>query len=335
MHIYYLISPNCTGLNYNPGVSLIAYGCRHLIKQADPEAYFIPISNIVYDEREWDILLEQADCLVLPGGSLYDPGDISVYWNDTIWQHIAKAQARGIPFADLWGYSSYPFPPKSISKSAADILNQPRTMRTLEVQNDAALIVTRDALAEYIVSSVYPRVQTLPCASFWSPNFFNIKPSMPIYNCVSVFPIVKDKWFAEALFAIGQVLSEQKPTYFICHTNPEFQWFRSFFPDIPNVICLYDPISLLEFYSKCDKVVSARLHAAIPAFALHSNIIYISFDSRSLALDLFRIKPIPYTDLKSGAIPFDYISLTKTSQPDPSPFINLFMDKIVSKLRHG
>jgi len=331
MHIYYLICPNSTYLNSNPGVALIAYGCRYLIQQADPEALFIPVSNVYHSAEAWNILLDQADCLILPGGSLYDPSNISVYWNDTIWKHISKAQARAIPFADLWGYSSYPFPSKSIEQSAADILLRPRTQRTLAVQRKANLVITRDALANHIVSTVRSDARSLPCASFWSPDFFNIKPSKPLYNCVSVFPISREKWFADALYNIAHVLSKEKPTFLICNTNPEYQWISQFHPEATNIKCLYDPISLLDFYSMCDKVVSARLHAAIPAFALGCKVIYIAYDSRSLALDLFGIPPVPYTELRHGSIPFNYTSLSDTKTPDPAPFINLFREKIVSR----
>lgn len=331
MHVYYLICPVSIGFNYNPGVSLISYGCRYLIKQADPDAFFIPVSNTSHSQPTWGLLFKQADCLVLPGGSLYDPGDISVYWNDTIWKHIAAAQAHGIPFADLWGYTSYRFPSKPTQQATADILSQPRNRRTLKVQRKAALIITRDSLTQHIASTVRGDVHALPCASFWSPNFFNIKPLQPLYNAVSVFPITRDKWFADALYDIAQHLSKDKPTFLICHTNPEYQWFHSFHPNATNIKCLYDPSSLLDFYARCDKIVSTRLHATIPAFALSCKVAYIAFDSRSLALDLFNIPSIPYTDLRHGAIPFKYTSLTNTKPPDPQPFINLFRDKIVSR----
>lgn len=335
MHIYYLICPNSVGLNYNPGVSLISYGCRYLIQQADPEALFIPVKNTSHSTASWNILFEQADCLVLPGGSLYDPSDISVYWNDTIWDDISSAQALGIPFADLWGYASYPFPIKPIEQSAADILSQPRTHHTLEVQRKAALIVPRDRLAQYIASTVQPDVQSLPCASFWSPDFFNIKPSVRLYNAISVFPISRARWFFDSLCSISRVLEKEKPTFLVCHTNTEYQWLRSFYPEATNIKCIFDPISLLNFYSKCDKVVSTRLHAAIPAFSLGCKVIYISFDSRSFALDLFGIPSVPYTDLRHGAMPFNYTSLSDTKSPDPAPFINLFREKIVSRFYHA
>lgn len=331
MHIYYLICPNSVGLNYNPGVSFISYGCRYLIKQADPEALFIPVSNIIHSQASWDILLEQADCLVLPGGSLFDPSDISVYWNDQVWAHISQAINKGILFADLWGYASYPFPPQSVLKSAADILAQPRTLRVLEVQKKAACVIPRDILAENIISTILPDVKALPCASFWSPDFFHIKSSLRLYNAVSVYPISRDRWFAESLYNISQVLSKEKPTFLICHTNLEYQWLRSFFPNATNIKCLFDPISLLDFYRKCYKVVSTRLHATIPAYALGCKVIYISFDSRSLALDQFGIPSVPYTSLKNGALPFRYTSLPDINPPDPGPFIDLFIEKIVSR----
>lgn len=331
MHLYYLICPDSIGLNYNPGVNLISYGTRYLIKQADPQALFIPVSNIHHSPPSWDLLFKQANCLILAGGSLYDPSDISVYWNDTIWEHISAAQAHGIPFADLWGYSSYPFPSKSIDQSAVEIIALARTERTLAVQHNAALVITRDALAHRIARTAVPDAQCLPCASFWSPAFFNIKPSSRTYNCVSVFPIVKEQWFADLLTSIARVLSREKPTFLICHTNPEYEWLTHSSPETQNIKCLYDPLSLLDLYSQCDKVISARLHAAIPAFALGCKVIYISFDSRSLALDLFGIPPVPYTLLADKALPFKYTSLAESDPPDPSRFIELFREKIVSR----
>lgn len=335
MHLYYLICPNSVGLNYNPGVSLISYGCRHLIKQADPEAFFIPVSNIFHSQATWDILLEQADCLVLPGGSLYDTGDISVFWNDTVWQHIAAAQGMGIPFADLFGYASYPFPELPVEEVSATILSKPRTKRILNVQRKAALVITRDFLSHYIVSTAHSDSHFLPCSSFWAADFFHIMPSVRLYNAVSVFPIVKDRWFAESLVNIAGVLAKEKPTYLICHTNPEYQWLRGFFPNATNIKCIFDPVSLLDFYSKCYSVVSARLHAAIPAFSLGCKVIYISFDSRSLALDLFGIPSVPYTDLRDGALPFRYTSLSDVDPPNPRFFIDLFIKHVVSRFCNG
>jgi len=332
MHVYYLICPNSAFLNSNPGVALIAYGCRYLIKQADPSSYFVPVSNINHSAQAWELLLHDADCLVLPGGSLYDPSNVSVYWNDTIWQHIKTAQDRGIPFADLWGYSSYSFPPLSLKQASLDILKQPRTHRILAQQKKAALFVPRDVLTSLIARSAGINSPPLPCCAFWSPDFFGIKPSSRLYNCISVFPIVKDVWFARALMRISQELDEEKPTYLICNTYPEYQWLSSFYPHADNILCIYDPISLLDFYSHVDKMVSARLHAAIPALALGSQVCYLSFDSRSFALDLFGITPFPYLDLRDESVPLNYSTVSAINPPDPAPFIDLFRSKVVSRL---
>jgi len=108
MHVYYLITPVNFEACSNPGSSLISYGLRYLISMADPHAIFLSVSNTNYLERDWRLLFDQADCLILSGGSLYDPGDISTYWNDSVFEHIATAQSHNIPFADLFGYTSYP-----------------------------------------------------------------------------------------------------------------------------------------------------------------------------------------------------------------------------------
>jgi len=332
MHVYYLITPVNLESCSNPGSSLISYGLRYLISMPDPHAIFLSVSNTNYLERDWRLLLDQADCLILSGGSLYDPNDISTYWNDFVWEHVSTALSHNIPFADLFGYTSYPFPLLPIDQVIADILSQPRTQRVLAVQRNSTLIVPRDSLTQRIASTVLPDVQALPCSSFWSPDFFNIKPSPPKYNCITVSPIVTDRWFADALFSIYKLLSLELPTYFIFHSHPDYYWFHSLYPELTNYTCLYDPVSLLTFYSMCDKVVSTRLHAAIPAYALGCKVIYFSFDSRSFALEQFGVHSVPYLELKDGFFPKNWEHLSNNIPPDPSTFIDLFRDRIVSRL---
>lgn len=332
MHVYYLICPDSITLHHNPGVSLIASGCRYLIGQADPKALFIPVSNLRHKPDEWDILYKNAHCLILPGGSLFDASNISVFWNDGLFKLIASAQARGIPFADLFGYANAPIPLKPFSHLVPTMASQPRNKRVLAVHKNASLVVTRELLSQAISSTVREDTYCLPCSAFFAPKYFNITPGERLYNIVSVFPSTTDKWFADSLMDIAAHLSKEKPTHIICNSLRDYRWFTSFHPNAPGLLCLYDPHSLLELYAHCDKVVSAKLHTAIPALALGCRVIYLSYDSRSLALDLLGIPSIPYTYLATGALPFQYTSLNDTKQPDPSPFIELFRDKVVSRL---
>ncbi|HUU41417.1 MAG TPA: polysaccharide pyruvyl transferase family protein, partial [Desulfatiglandales bacterium] len=239
---------------------------------------------------------------------------------------------KGIPFADVFGYTSYPFPELSVDTVTALVLKQSRTRRILAEQARAALFTPRDFLTAHIAAKAGVSAAVLPCSSFWSPAFFGIKPATRVYNAISVFPITKDKWFADALMGIAGELSKELPTWLICHTAPEYKWLTSFYPDAANIRCIFDPFSLLDFYSKVDKIVACRLHAAIPAFALGCRLSYISFDSRSFALDQFHVGHILYTDIAGGQPPDYFYSLSKASLPDPAPFIALFKTEVVSKL---
>jgi len=331
MHIYYLISPDSITLHHNPGVALISFGTRHLIKQADPEAIFIPISNLRYKPDEWHMLYKHCQCLILAGGSLFDSSDTCVFWNDGVFRLIASAQARGIHFADLFGYANASIPLKPLPSLVSSMASQPRNKRVLSVHKKAALVITREILSQSISLTVRDDVYCLPCSSFFSPNYFGISPGNRLYNIISVFPTTTDKWFAVSLMNIYQHLSKEKPTYFICNSLQDYRWFTSFFPNAPNILCIYDPKSLLDLYSHCDKVVSAKLHTAIPAFSLGCRVIYISYDSRFMALDPFKIPHIPFTELRHLSIPFKYSSRPAIYSPDPEPFINLFREKIVSR----
>lgn len=331
MHKYYLVTPLTNAPSFDPGVTFITHGCKHLISLADPDAYFFHISNTSYSKPDWDILFDQADCLILSGNPLYDPTDIEVYWNFEIWDHVMEAHSRGIPIADLWGYSSHPLPVPDLEIMADRMLKTHRTKRLLEIQSRFDLIITRDLCAQVIASSMRQDVDALPCCSFWSHLYFNVKPRPRTFNAVTLRYMKGQEWILEPLHALSQILAKEKPTFIVCHTRYEYLWAREHLPQIQNLICIYDPISLLNFYSRCDKVISIRLHASIPALSLGCKVINLAIDTRSQALDLFNIPSIPYTELKNGSIPLDFNSMSFASLPPQDRFIERFQKEIISR----
>lgn len=333
MHKYFLITPQLFASDHDPGVTFITHGCRYLISQADPDALFLPISNIWHSAPDWKLLFDQADCLVLAGSPLYDPSDIQVYWNYDIWKHVDLARSRGIPVVDLWGYSSHPFPLPDLDTMAQTILTTHRTQRLLKIQKHFNMIITRDLCSQLIASSMRQDVSALPCCSFWAHRYFNVSSIERSFNCVTLRHRPGQEWLIEPLHALAHELSKDKPTYLVCHTRHEYWWFKKNFPDPEHLICIYDPKSLLEFYARCDKVISIRLHATIPALSLGCNVINLSVDARSQALDLYDIPSTPYTDLKQGPIDLVFHNLNDRPPPSRDYFIERFKDEIVWRLK--
>jgi hypothetical protein len=64
-----------------------------------------------------------------------------------------------------------------------------------------------------------------------------------------------------------------------------------------------DAGKLLRTYSRCDLVVSLRVHAAIPAASLGCEVGLLAVDSRALIAEPFGIPISPFTDLQYGVIP--------------------------------
>ena len=332
MHKYYLLTPQTNSPNIDPGVTFITHGCKYLIRQADPEALFLSVSNTEYSKPNWDLLLDQADCLVLAGNPLYDPSDVHTYWNYSIWNHVNGAQSRGIPIADLWGYSSSPIPAPDFRTMAEQLLINPKNKRVLDIQSRFNLIITRDITAQLVASSMRDDVDALPCCAYWAFQYFNVTPKEPQFNCVTIRYRQGLEYILQPLYDLAQKLSNQRLTYILCHTAVEYWWAKKNLPSAQNLICIYDPKSLLEFYSRCDKVISIRLHGTIPALSLGRQVINISIDTRSQALDLFKIPSIPSTALKNRPVDLTFKTLQQGIPESPSYFIKRFQDAILSRL---
>lgn len=332
MHVYYFITPISTGPGFNPGCSYITLGAKHLISQADPGSLFLDVSILSYSKQEWSLLLDQAHCLVFAGNPRYNPSNVHSYWDYDIWDHIKQAQSKGILTADLWGGSAYPLPLKSITSMATDMLTYDRNKHTLAAQSQLDLVTTRDPCSQIIASTARADVHLFPCSSYWASKFLHITPTLRPYNCVTLRYIEGHEPLIKSLHNLALILAKEKRTFFLCHAGYEYWWAKKNLPEIRNMICIFDPTALLKFYSRCDKVISMRLHGSIPALSLGCNVINVATDSRCLAFDNFGLASVPYTDLPTLPDHLDFHRLSHPNLPDPENFITLFRQKIVSRL---
>jgi len=303
-----------------------------LIRSIDPDSVFLDVSITSHSPQSWEILLDQANVLVFAGNPRYNPSDVHSYWDYDIWDYIKSAHDKGILVADLFGGSAYNLPLISVTDMAKDMLRYGRNQRTLSYQKDIDLITTRDPCAQAIVSTVRPDSALLQCSSFWASSWLQVQPQPKAYNCVVLRYIKDEPWVIEALHNVASILSKEKRTYFLCHAGYEYWWAKKNFPDLHNVICIFDPQSLLEFYSQCDKVVSMRLHGSIPALSLGCQVINIATDSRCQAFDNFGFSSFPYTSLRDLPGSMEFNSLPSHFQSTLEKFQGIFRDKILRRL---
>lgn len=332
MHVYYFITPVTNSPGHNAGCSFITYGCKYLIARADPDSVFLDVSITEHSTQSWDLLLDQAQVVVFAGNPRYNNSNVRSYWDYDIWDHLKRARSKGILVADLFGGSACPLPLKPIEDMTAEILLYERNTRTLSFQRELDMVVTRDALAHSVLSTVRDDAYEFPCSSFWAPSYAGVTAGPRPYNCVVLRYIQDCPGVIESLYSLAQVLSREKKTYFLCHAGFEYWWAKKHLPDIKNLICIFDPLSLLKFYSMCDKVISMRLHGSIPALALGCKVINVATDSRCLAFDYFGLSSLPYTELDFLREPLHFSTFLVSDYAYADKFISLFRDKIVGRL---
>jgi len=332
MHKYYLITPTVTSPSFDPGCTFIRWGLRHLIKAADPKAVFLPCSDVNFDSSVWKLLYDQGSCLILAGIPLYMSGNVHCFWDWDIWPLAKAAVAHNIPVVDLFGYSKLSFPSSSPEVMSASLLDESRTHRTLDIQSLFSLIITRDTTSSIIASSAKPGVKALPCSGFWAAQFAGVKPRSREFNAVAIRYKPGDPWFLDPLYRISLDLGAPSRCFMVCHTAAEYWWAKAILPKDANLICLFDPFSLLDFYSRCEHVVSLRLHASIPALSLGCKVCNLSIDTRSDALDLIGVRSVPYTLLKKPPVSLDFQSLSPKAFPSSQPFIDLFQSQVIPVL---
>jgi len=214
---------------------------------------------------------------------------------------------------------------------AAEILKTRRTQRLLDIQSRFSMIVTRDLCAQLIASSRRQDVDALPCCSFWAHRYFNVARKTSEFNSITLRHEPGHEWLLPPLHSLSQLMAQEKPTFLTCHTRHEYWWAKKHLPKADNLLCIYDPRSLLDFYSRCEHVISIRLHASIPALSLGCNVINLSIDTRSQALDLFNVPSVPYTALKKGPLPLNFSTFNDRPNPPTKHFVDRFREQIVSR----
>jgi len=333
MRKYYLLTATQTGPDLNPGSLFITHGIRELIRLADPEAFCFEASLFSYHEKHWKVIYEQADAIFLCGNPRYDRSNYPHFWVSGIWEFFEAARKKSILTGDLFGGTASPLPIDSPADDAKKLLSFARNRTTAAAQGALDALVTRDRTAAHIAKSIHRDPLFFPCSTWWAKDFLNVAAAPKIRNAITVPALHCTPALIRSLASLEKNFHNNLPTYIVAHCANEFAMLRSTLPDHPHTVCLSDPVSLLRFYGGCDHLISARLHASIPALSLGAKVCPIAMDGRALALEAFGMRAIPYTSLAAGNFALAFTSLPLNHPPDPRGFVDYFKKTIVNRLR--
>jgi len=332
MRKYYLLTVTQTGPDLNPGSHYITHGIRHLIRLADPGALCFEASLFSYHEKHWQVMFDQADAIFLCGNPRYDRSNQPHFWVSEIWQHFAKARTLGILTGDLFAGSASPLPLDSPAEDAKRLMSYARNKTTAAEQGKLHILVTRDPVAQLIAGSSHKDALLAPCSTWWAKDWLGIAPRKKTHNAIVIPALHSSGPLIRAMADLAKEINNNLPTFLVAHCANEFALLNDILPQAPRKICLSDPASLLAFYAGCSHVISARLHATIPALSLGAFVCPIAVDGRSLSLLPFGVSSIPFPRLLSGNYQLNFFAGFNLIPPDPEVFVNHFQNKIISKL---
>ncbi len=329
MRKYCFLTLTDTAPDLNPGSILISDGIKALVHLADPDAVLQDISLFRYNALHWQAMLENTDAIFLCGNPRFDPSDTSFFWLTDLLEFMSKAHDQGIKVGDLFFGSAFPLPLKDIPIMATELLFSSRNVKTATYLAGFDLLVSRDPLSQHICDTEIGDGVLLHDSTFWAKDYYGITSGKKLYNCVSIPALNCTQALVEELVLISFRLGEEKQTYLLCHCLDQYRFIKDHFPNSLNVILIWDPRSLLRFYSHVDKLVSCRLHGSIPALSLGAKVMNISVDSRSAAFDFFGFSSVSYVDLASGNYTLSFNPLPGHLYPSATPFILQFKKKIM------
>lgn len=325
---FFLTSPNVAP-NLNAGSHLISDGIKELVHRTDPQAILQDITLFSHCANTWAVVLSKATGIFLCGNPRFTPGEHPYFWCTELLEHMQKAQATGIKIGDLFLGTAYPLPLKSVNDMVKELDTYERNIKTVWALKEFDLIITRDVLSQAICSRSIPNSMLLPDSTFWAKDYYGVFSEKKEYNCVTIPSLNCETWLIKKLYKIAERLGKEKTTYFLCHAKNEYWLAQKTIPNIKNLIIIYDPKSLLEFYARVNKLVCCRLHGSIPSLAMGVKVMNVAMDSRAKAYDMFGFKSVPYTDLKNEDIDLKFNVLKKEDHPSATHFIKAFEKQIM------
>lgn len=284
----------------------------------DPFIYFglVHVFESIFEKKfEWLIIdkfdkgksferflpeIKKEGFIIVGGTPQYNNLDDWSFWYDEgIWtDYIARHRLNAFTIA---GGSGHPDPGISKEDFANYCAQSKRTKRMLELrERNSALTTVRDIHSEALLNKLNIDNTRIACTGTWACAGRNIYKESdeyvaivsPSYNHLSFEATCtsdnEERYNGPTrllldLFKIYKSMG--KKVVVVCHALKEFKALSSVIPS-SDIFFSNDYYSTLSFYSKCELVVSARLHGSLPSYGLgDTKVQMIGIDSRGFAVE--------------------------------------------------
>jgi len=287
-----LVGPIDTSASGNPGWHMIVAGIRYLVRQARPDALFFPINMYQFDES-WTAAEDMCDVAIICGNPRFSMSEGSSFWEHEIWHRLHAMHLHGVRVIDGWAGSAFPFthPELQPSEMATALMYAPKRQEYLSIAKLFHGCITRDPTMQCIYQRAKIDAVMLPCSSWWAKDEYGVQPQARAYDVVVPYRM---DGHPEVEVALASMRADGCLLRVIATTVQDYAWLRK--GDRP-VELVADPASLLRVFAGARRVLSFRLHSAIPAASLGCAVATISIDSRTDACRSFQLPVTGFPDL--------------------------------------
>jgi hypothetical protein len=273
---------------------MITTGIRELVKRVVPEASFTPINMQAHD-LSWSAAAT-CDRIIICGNPRFTMSTGNEFWENGMWDLLLDLQRDGRRVIDGWAGSAFPYneyAPTSAEMAKA-IAAFPGRQKRLEQAAQLHGRITRDSTMQLLYENAGAPATLLPCSSWWARDAYGTEGTQAFYDAIVVYQLRGHEWMPEALARVQFLMTQDLPVKIIATTWPDYLWAQEHGFDVE---LFADVESLLEFFAFSRRVLSFRLHAAIPAASLGCEVAAVSIDSRTDACLPFGIPVVRFTEL--------------------------------------
>lgn len=291
-----LVTPAELGPEINPGSHLLTAGIRWLVRAAVPGARFLTVDMLLNRAEHWRAAA-RCDCLVLCGNPRFSMSRGAAFWENAVWNRLLDAQAAGVRIIDAWAGSAYPFrePMPSPAEMAEEIAAFRHRRHYLGLAAAVPHHITRDPTMQRIYEAAAIPSVLLPCSSWWAAAELGIAPGEPRHDAVLLYRMPGAPGLPGALLAAAERMREELPVRLLAPTLSDAEWAEE--EGIAGAELVPDPASLLRVLAQTRRLLSFRVHGAIPAASVGAAVVLVAIDSRAATCAPFGIPAVPFTEL--------------------------------------
>ena len=290
----------------NPGDTYIGTGLQWLVEQVTgPDTPWYLVSKFTEKAFVKELPeMSRAGVALYAGTPQYNRySDWKFWYDDELWRkHINPGK---IPVAVFAGGAGHPKAKLTPEEFAEECAEDRKTRKILKERTKHALCFTvRDAHSHALLNRLDIPNTYLPCSATFSGLSYRIQPDVVEGRVAIVSPKptfvheAKPEHVIERFLAIHNAVREEgyRPVM-VCHTSRGYEAYRDILP-ASEVFYSNDYHALLKYYARCEGIISARLHATLPAYGIGSisRVVNVSVDIRGNAVDPLGIPNLAYHD---------------------------------------